>query len=175
MHALAAKRLVHLTARSFSYWPTKNGLGCRRQWHWGTSSSYTSSSSRLFSHPLYDELYQLYRKPCFRGMDLYFIINNLIFIFLLKFVEGLKLVPLTDPSSLVIPPDPFDVFSQMHGLSSLAPYDETFKPTEARLYLKQTMVSQIGISKTERTVWDDDCMLYLSMRCVKNFNLSTCI
>jgi hypothetical protein len=87
-----------------------------------------------------------------------------LLISLLKFVEGLKPVPLTDPHSLVIPPDPFDVFSHMHGLSSLAPYDETFKPTEARSYLKQAMVSPLGISKSERVVWDDDCKLLVLLR-----------
>ena len=82
----------------------------------------------------------------------------LIFFSVSKFVEGLTPVPLTDPYSPVIPPDPYDVFSRMHGLSSLTPYDETFKPTaEARLYLKQVMVSPLGISKSERVVWDDDC------------------
>lgn len=79
-----------------------------------------------------------------------------------KFVEGLRPVPLTDPYSLVIPPDPYDVFSQMHGLSSLAPYDETFKSTnEAHLYLKQAVISPFVIPKSEQVVWDDDCKLYL--------------
>ena len=77
-----------------------------------------------------------------------------------KFVEGLTPVPLTDPYSLVIPPDPYDVFSHMHGLSSLTPYDETFKPTrkaEVRLYLKKAMISHPGIPKSERVVWDNEC------------------
>ena len=79
-----------------------------------------------------------------------------------KFVEWLRLIPLTDPYSPVIPPDPYNVFSQMHGLSSLAPYDETFKPTaEALLYLKHVMVLPLGIPKSERVVWDDDCKFYL--------------
>ena len=89
-----------------------------------------------------------------------------------KFVEGLNPVPLIDPCSLVIPPDPYDVFSHMHGLSSLAPYDETFKPkAEARLYLKQVMISPLGIPKSERVVWDDDCKLYLLIEYVKKFQL----
>ena len=86
-----------------------------------------------------------------------------------KFVEGLRPVPLTDPYSLVIPPDPYDVFSHMHRLSSLAPYDETFKLTdEVRLYLKQFMVSPIGIPKAERVVWEDDCKYHLLIEYVKN-------
>lgn len=71
-------------------------------------------------------------------------------------------VPLTDRYSPVIPPDPYDVFSQMHGLSSLASYDETFKPSaEVYLYLKKAMVSPLGIPKSERIVWGDDCKHYL--------------
>jgi hypothetical protein len=90
-----------------------------------------------------------------------------------KFVEGLRPVPLTDPYSPFIPPDPYDVFSRMHGLSSLAPYDETFKPTaEARLYLKQAVIPPLAIPKSERVVWDDDCKLYLLIEYVKKFNLS---
>ena len=74
----------------------------------------------------------------------------------------------------MIPPDPYDVFSRMHGLSSLAPYDETFKPTaEARLYLKQAMISPLRIPKSERVVWDNDCKLYylLIEFVVKKFQL----
>ena len=83
----------------------------------------------------------------------------------------MRYVPLTDPYSPVIPPDPYDVFSQMHGLSSLVPYDETFKPTaEALLYLKQVMVLALGIPKSERVVWGDDCKLYLYIEYVF-FNL----
>lgn len=97
---------------------------------------------------------------------------SLLLIFLLKFVEGLKPIPLTDPSSLLIPADPFDVFCQVHGLSSLAPYEETFKhTTEARLYLKQVMVSPLGIPKTEQVVWDDDCKRFLLIRYEKNLSL----
>ena len=95
-----------------------------------------------------------------------------LLIFLLEFVKGLKLVPLTDPYSLVIPPDPYDVFSEMHGLSSLPPYDEIFKPTEVRSYLMQIMVSPLGIPKSERAVWDEDCKLYLLVEHVQDSNLS---
>lgn len=80
----------------------------------------------------------------------------------MQFVDELKPVPLTDPYSPAIPPDPYDVFSQMHGLPSLAPFNPTFKTTEeARLYLKKVIGSTLGIPKTERVFWDDNCELYL--------------
>ena len=70
----------------------------------------------------------------------------------------MKPVPLIDPYTLVIPPDPYDVFAQMHGLSSLAPYDQTFKTTdEARLYLKKVMGPKPGVPKIEGVIWDNDC------------------
>ncbi|KAF8813427.1 hypothetical protein BYT27DRAFT_7084485 [Phlegmacium glaucopus] len=74
-----------------------------------------------------------------------------------EFLEGLQPVPLTDPNSLVIEPDPYDVFSQMHKLSSLVPYDEFPETTtsEARLYLKKVMGSTLGVPKTDRVIWDD--------------------
>ncbi|KAF8816139.1 hypothetical protein BYT27DRAFT_7333525 [Phlegmacium glaucopus] len=70
-----------------------------------------------------------------------------------EFLEGLQPVSLTDPHSLVIEPDPYDVFCQMHGLSPLAPYDEFLKPTtsEARLYLKKVIGSTLGIPKSDRS------------------------
>jgi hypothetical protein len=102
-------------------------------------------------------------------MDITFYHTISIEFYVFKFVEGLRPVPLTDPYSLAIPPDPYDVFSHMHGLSSLAPYDETFKPTiEAHLYLKQAVISPFMIPKSERVVWDDDCKFYLLIK----FNLS---
>lgn len=106
-------------------------------------------------------------------MDFIFYHTFSIHLSVFEFVEGLTPVPLTDPYSLVIPPDPYDVFSRMHGLSSLPPYDETLKPeAEARSYLKQVMISPLGIPKSERVVWDNDCKLYLLIEYVKKFNLN---
>ncbi|KAF8167181.1 hypothetical protein B0H34DRAFT_3858 [Crassisporium funariophilum] len=74
-----------------------------------------------------------------------------------EFIEGLMLVPLTDPHSLVIPADPFITFSKMHGLASLPPYDEIPQTTnEARLYLKKNMGAIVGPPKTDRVVQSDD-------------------
>ena len=70
----------------------------------------------------------------------------------------MKPVPLTDPYSLVRPVDPFDAFSQLHGIGLLEPYDEIPQTThDARLYLKNVMGSTRGKPKSEKVVWNDDC------------------
>ncbi|KAF8971848.1 hypothetical protein BDZ97DRAFT_1913740 [Flammula alnicola] len=73
-----------------------------------------------------------------------------------EFIEDLKPIPLTDPYSLLIAVDPYQAFSQIHSLPSLAPYDEIPQTTnDARLYLKKVMGSALGIPKTKTIAWND--------------------
>jgi len=77
----------------------------------------------------------------------------------------LKPIPLTHPYSLVNLIDPFEAFSQLHGIGSLEPYDEIPETTnDARLYLKNVMGSFRGKPKSEKIVWKDDCAPFATMK-----------
>ncbi|KIM38185.1 hypothetical protein M413DRAFT_12911 [Hebeloma cylindrosporum] len=54
-----------------------------------------------------------------------------------EFIEDLKPIPLTDPYSLVRPVDPYDAFSQLHGMGSLEPYDEILQTTNDATIISQ--------------------------------------
>ncbi|KAF9478879.1 hypothetical protein BDN70DRAFT_807870 [Pholiota conissans] len=74
-----------------------------------------------------------------------------------EFIEYLQPIPLTDPYSLVLSVDPFQIFSQLHSLSSLKPYDEIPQTTkEALAYLKIVMKAPSGNPLTDRIVLKDD-------------------
>ncbi|KAF8902220.1 hypothetical protein CPB84DRAFT_874678 [Gymnopilus junonius] len=76
-----------------------------------------------------------------------------------EFIGRLKPIPLTDPYSFTLLPDPFVALSQIHSLSSLDPYDETPETTqEALTYIRRLGAVPKGIPRTEKlkTHWSND-------------------
>ncbi|TFK32113.1 hypothetical protein BDQ12DRAFT_728943 [Crucibulum laeve] len=71
--------------------------------------------------------------------------------------QSLAYIPTTDPTALVIPSEPFDVFSQNYRIAEIAAYEEKIQTSpEALAYLKDVLRSRPGKSRSEKAQNEDN-------------------
>ncbi|KAJ7702248.1 hypothetical protein B0H17DRAFT_923713 [Mycena rosella] len=80
-------------------------------------------------------------------------------------------IPTADPHSLLLPTDPFETLTRIHGLGSAEPFLEKFQSTPSAVqYIKKLRLikPQSGKPKSDRVVFEESICEFLSWLDVQN-------